>query len=146
MWMLAGVLLSMLPTVADMGHSRGSRIVSKLTGTLALGMFCPLVGHRLFQDNEIVRDLAQVGWTWLAAGFIFGLSGWALVRAVLALVGKKVIQPIHKLAGDSSDPADPFRAETDIPPESYRVQRRRYPKPPIEDDTGTPTPRPPGDD
>lgn len=132
MWMLSGVLLSMLPTLADVGKTSGKRLFSKLGGTLAFGMFCPLVGHRLFQDNAVVKDLSEIGWTWLAAGFAFGMLGWAVAKAVFSVIDQKVIRRLYRIAGTPGE--EEFKPDTDVPPESFKQQ----PSKPLEDSRRTP--------
>jgi hypothetical protein len=119
MWMLSGVLVSMLPTLADIGRTSGKRILSKLGGTLAFGMSCPLFIHHQFGDVEIVRSMESHGWTWFASAFCFGVMGWGVARAVFGLIDRKVIQPIHKLSGGGAELIDPetgdiFRPDTDM--------------------------------
>jgi hypothetical protein len=135
MWMLSGVILSMLPTLADVGKTSGKRLFSKLGGTLAFGMFCPLAGYRLFQHNAVVKDLAEIGWTWLAAGFAFGMLGWAVAKAVFSVIDQKVIRRLYKIAGT---PQEDVRPDTNFLPESMQLNRN-----PLEDSSHA---RTPGDD
>lgn len=126
LWLLSGVILGMSPTFAAVGRNTPARVISKLSGSLVMGMAAPMVMYHVWQHHPLVQELSRIGWIWVAFGFVCSLCGWALVRAAINLFTARVIRPIERLAGEPrSEDADVFKAETSVPPESFRAPKRR---------------------